>query len=178
MAEEYTGLFGFVFKSFKNAIFPDRNKGKEVFYQGSRQMDSTSRRYYEKELGAVMGPSLGFDEAFGYSEPFRRFVQREGFEPQANEIPNTWSLRPAAHKILRARAPATSCLPLSVTEYFGWLLKTQAALFHCTDLLRSLRPAAHKKPRARAGQRAGHQATSGNERSLFCAGPRPSQLLR
>ena len=52
-------------------------------------MESTSRRYYEKELGAVMGPSLGFDEAFGYSEPFRRFVQREGFEPQANEIPNT-----------------------------------------------------------------------------------------
>jgi len=104
MAEEYTGLFGFVFKSFKNALFPDRNKGKEVFYQGSRQMDSTSRRYYEKELGAVMGPSLGFDEAFGYSEPFRRFVQREGFEPQANEIPNTGSLRPAAHKNPRARA--------------------------------------------------------------------------
>ena len=24
-----------------------------------------------------------------YTEPFRRFVQREGFEPQANEIPNT-----------------------------------------------------------------------------------------
>jgi hypothetical protein len=68
-------------------LFPD--KGKEVFYQGSRQMESTSRRYYEKELGAVMGPSLGFDEAFGYSEPFRRFVQREGIEPQANEIPNT-----------------------------------------------------------------------------------------
>jgi hypothetical protein len=28
-------------------------------------------------------------EHFGYTEPFRRFVQREGFEPQANEIPNT-----------------------------------------------------------------------------------------
>ena len=26
---------------------------------------------------------------FGYSEPVRRFIQREGFEPQANEIPNT-----------------------------------------------------------------------------------------
>ena len=24
-----------------------------------------------------------------YTEPFRRFVQREGFKPQANEIPNT-----------------------------------------------------------------------------------------
>jgi len=28
-------------------------------------------------------------EHFGYTEPLRRFVQREGFEPQANEIPNT-----------------------------------------------------------------------------------------
>jgi hypothetical protein len=28
-------------------------------------------------------------EHFGYSEPLRRFIQREGFEPQANEIPNT-----------------------------------------------------------------------------------------
>ena len=27
-------------------------------------------------------------EHFGYSEPFRRFVQRESFEPQANAIPN------------------------------------------------------------------------------------------
>jgi len=36
-----------------------------------------------------MGPSPGFNEAFGYTEPLRRFIQREGFEPQANEIPNT-----------------------------------------------------------------------------------------
>ena len=27
-------------------------------------------------------------EHFGYSEPLRRFIQRESFEPQANEIPN------------------------------------------------------------------------------------------
>jgi hypothetical protein len=26
---------------------------------------------------------------FGYTEPFRKFVQREDFTPQANEIPNT-----------------------------------------------------------------------------------------
>jgi hypothetical protein len=26
---------------------------------------------------------------FGYTEPFRRFVQHETFTPQANEIPNT-----------------------------------------------------------------------------------------
>ena len=27
-------------------------------------------------------------EFFGYTEPFRRFVQNETFSPQANEIPN------------------------------------------------------------------------------------------
>ena len=71
------------------ALFPDHNQGKDVYFQGSRQMTSTSRRYFEKELGAGMGPAPGFSEMFGYSEPLRRFIQREGFEPQANEIPNT-----------------------------------------------------------------------------------------
>jgi hypothetical protein len=70
-------------------VFPDIDQGKEVFFQGSRQMDNFSRRYYEKELGAGIGPSPSMKEHFGYTEPFRRFVQREGFEPQANEIPNT-----------------------------------------------------------------------------------------
>ena len=51
-------------------------------------MTNTSRRYYEMELGAGLGPSPGFSEHFGYTEPLRRFIQREGFEPQANEIPN------------------------------------------------------------------------------------------
>ena len=72
-----------------NAIFPDHDKGKEVFYQGSRQMTSTSRRYYERELGAGIGPSMSGDEMFGYTEPLRRFIQHEGFTPQANEIANT-----------------------------------------------------------------------------------------
>jgi hypothetical protein len=63
--------------------------GKEVDYQGSRQIDNFSRRYYEKELGAGAGPSLSGSEMFGYTEPFRRFVQHETFSPQANEIPNT-----------------------------------------------------------------------------------------
>jgi hypothetical protein len=70
-------------------IVPSHNQGKDVYSQGSRQMTSTSRRYFEKELGAGMGPSPGMEEMFGYSEPLRRFIQREGFEPQANEIPNT-----------------------------------------------------------------------------------------
>jgi len=76
-------------KHMLSAFFPDVNKGRDVYYQGSRQMTSTSRRYYEIELGARIGPSPGFSEAFGYTEPLRRFIQREGFEPQANEIPNT-----------------------------------------------------------------------------------------
>ena len=80
-------------KSILNALFPDHNKGKDVYYQGSRQMTSTSRRYFEKELGTGMGPAPGFSEMFGYSEPLRRFIQREGFEPQANEITNTMSAR-------------------------------------------------------------------------------------
>lgn len=69
---------------------PDTNTlGKEVDYQGSRQLDNFSRRYYEKELGAGIRPSPGFSEAFGYTEPFRRFVRHETFSPQANETPNT-----------------------------------------------------------------------------------------
>ena len=53
-----------------------------------RQIDSFTRRYYEKELGAGVGPIPLRNEHFGYTEPFRRFVQNETFSPQANEIPN------------------------------------------------------------------------------------------
>ena len=52
-------------------------------------MSNLSRRYYERELGAGYGPSPTLKEGFGYSEPLRRFIQRESFEPQANEISNT-----------------------------------------------------------------------------------------
>jgi hypothetical protein len=51
-------------------------------------MTNVSRRYYERELGAGLGPSPTLKEHFGYSEPLRRFIQRESFESQANEIPN------------------------------------------------------------------------------------------
>ena len=88
-AVEYTGLFGFVAKSVWSSLFPDHDKGKEVYYQGSRQIDNVSRRYYEMELGAGIGPSLSGTEHFGYTEPIRRCIQREDFTPQANEIPNT-----------------------------------------------------------------------------------------
>ena len=102
---EYTGLYGFIAQSGYNAVFPDINQGKQVYYQGSRQIDNFSRRYYERELGAGIGPSPSMKEHFGYTEPFRRFVQRESFTPQANEIRNARSPRPACHKKSRARAP-------------------------------------------------------------------------
>jgi len=63
--------------------------------QGTRSLlprispDNFSRRYYERERGAGIGPAPSLREHFGYTEPFRRFVQREDFSPQANEIPNT-----------------------------------------------------------------------------------------
>lgn len=86
---EFPGLPGFITRSIYNAVVPDTNKGHKTFLQGSRQMDNFSRRYYEAELGAAMGPNPSGDSGlFGYSEPFRRFVQRETGLAQANEIPN------------------------------------------------------------------------------------------
>ena len=35
-------------------------------------MDSISRRYYEKELGAGIGPAPGLNEYFGYTVSFRQ----------------------------------------------------------------------------------------------------------
>jgi hypothetical protein len=88
MFAEYTGLYGFVAQSGYNALLPNYDKGRQAFFQGSRQMTNFSRRYYEQELGAGIGPAASGKEHFGYTEPFRRFVQREDFTPQANEIPN------------------------------------------------------------------------------------------
>ena len=78
-----------VLKMVRHQSSNTNSLGKEVDYQGSRQIDSFTRRYYEKELGAGVGPSPSMKEHFGYTEPFRRFVQHETFSPQANEIPNT-----------------------------------------------------------------------------------------
>jgi hypothetical protein len=78
-----------VLKTVRYQSSDTNSLGKEVDYQGSRQIDSFTRRYYEKELGAGVGPSPSMKEHFGYTEPFRRFVQHETFTPQANEIPNT-----------------------------------------------------------------------------------------
>jgi hypothetical protein len=51
---EFIGLRGFIMKSVFNSVYPDQNKGKDVYLQGSRQMDSLSRQYYERNLGAGM----------------------------------------------------------------------------------------------------------------------------
>ena len=89
IGKEYTGAMGFFAGAAWDSLFPDHNQGKDVYYQGSRQMTNLSRRYYEREMGAGMAPSTNLKEFFGYTEPLRRFIQREGFEPQANEIRNT-----------------------------------------------------------------------------------------
>lgn len=86
---DYIGLPGFVGRSFWQKLFPDEHK--EVFLQGSRNIDSTARRYYERELGAGFLPSPDMEEGFGYSEPFRRFVQKEQPTQQANEISNSFA---------------------------------------------------------------------------------------
>ena len=86
-ASEYTGLIGFINRSLYRAIFPKEQQGKSVAFQGSRQMDSISRQYYEKELGAGMGPGSS-GEPFGYTEPLRRFIQPEDTAAQANELQN------------------------------------------------------------------------------------------
>jgi hypothetical protein len=52
-------------------------------------MDSLSRQYYERNLGAGMFVSPETENGLvGYSEPLRRFIQHEGFSPQVNEIQN------------------------------------------------------------------------------------------
>jgi hypothetical protein len=52
-------------------------------------MDSLSRQYYERNLGAGMFVSPETENGLvGYSEPLRRFIQHEGFTPQVNEIQN------------------------------------------------------------------------------------------
>ena len=86
---EFIGLPGFVMKSVFNSLYPDQSKGKDVYLQGSRQMDSLSRQYYERNLGAGMFVSPETENGLvGYSEPLRRFIQHEGFTPQVNEIEN------------------------------------------------------------------------------------------
>jgi hypothetical protein len=94
---EYTGLPGFIATTLygKAGSPAGGTAGQDVMLQGSRQMTSWSRLYYQRELGAGLGlnPSDMGGMPFGYTEALRRFIQPEkagGQSPAqyANEIPN------------------------------------------------------------------------------------------
>jgi very-short-patch-repair endonuclease len=89
IASEFIGLPGYTARILSQKAFPDNNKGKTAYLQGSRQMDSLARSYYESNLGEGLGPNFGSEEAIGYTEPIRRFIQRDPAGVQANDIPNT-----------------------------------------------------------------------------------------
>jgi hypothetical protein len=88
---DFIGLPGFIAKTLYEDVTPDPTKrGRNIFLEGSRQMDAASRGYYDLELGAGMfvNPS-GELSTFGYTEPYRRFIQRETGLSDANEIRNS-----------------------------------------------------------------------------------------
>lgn len=85
---ELVGLPGFIARTLYGNAYPGE-KGKDVYFQGSRQMTNISRRYYEKELGAGVGPNPDLTNTLGYTEPLRRFIQPEPQRFEANDIPNT-----------------------------------------------------------------------------------------
>lgn len=91
IAAEFVGMPGFLAKSLKNKIRPDNeNRGKEIFFSSSRQLNNTSRLYYEGEYGAGLGVAPGHAglEQFEFSEPLRRFIQRDPKRLEANELKN------------------------------------------------------------------------------------------
>ena len=167
IAAEYTGLYGFIAKSGYQAVFPDQNQGRQVFYQGSRQMDNFSRRYYERELGAGIGPSPSMKEHFGYTEPFRRFVQRESFTPQANEIPNTMpSWMPGDDYMTNFRVGDPY---VKVDQGFARLPGAGYEAIHQELTTRVLCPAGNKKPSRGCAREPAHSLF----RSLWSAVRRP-----
>jgi hypothetical protein len=157
-------------------------------------MTDISRRYYERELGAGLGPSPSLKEHFGYSEPLRRFIQRASFEPQANEIPNTMpSWLPGDDYMTNfkvgdpyvrvddgyARLPGAGyealhpeLKGLNAEDYpdIHKLRILSDVAPYSKEYTRSLRPAAHKKPRARAGGQAAGFAVSSRENTASDAG--------
>ncbi len=86
---DYIGLPGFIMRSAYNAAYPTQGSKQPVYLQGSRQMASASRGYYEKNLGACCFISPDTEHGLtGYTEPLRRFIQPESYAPQVNEIQN------------------------------------------------------------------------------------------
>lgn len=86
-AEDLIGLRGFFLKSLRRRLGLTMEDSDTVYLQGSRQMDSLARRYYEMELGAMSGVSAD-GGLYGFSEPLRRFIQRDDETLQVNDIPN------------------------------------------------------------------------------------------
>lgn len=86
---ELIGLPGFIARTLYSNQFPPKKPGQEVYLQGSRMMQNISRRYYEKELGAGVGPNPDLSSTLGYTEPLRRFIQPEPKRIEVNSIPNT-----------------------------------------------------------------------------------------
>lgn len=85
---ELIGLPGFIARTLYSNVLPNKDIGKDVYFQGSRSMESVSRRYYEKELGAGIGPNFDLTNTLGYTEPLRRFIQPEPQRVTVNQIPN------------------------------------------------------------------------------------------
>lgn len=85
-ALEFIGLPGFLIQSAYNRVTLN-GRPNPALLQGSRQMENVSRRYYEREIGALIGVSPE-GSMYGFSEPLRRFIQPEKLGPQVNEIPN------------------------------------------------------------------------------------------
>lgn len=87
---DLVGMPGFIAKSLHERFFPHHDLGKETFLEGSRNMTSASRRYYEKEFGAMAGPNPSGNEMepYGYSEAIRRFIQPEHELKKVNPLRN------------------------------------------------------------------------------------------
>jgi very-short-patch-repair endonuclease len=89
IASEFIGLPGYIGRTLLGKAFPDKTLGQKTYLQGSRQIDSLARSYYELNIGEGLGPNFGSDETIGYTEPIRRFIQRDPAGIQVNDIPNT-----------------------------------------------------------------------------------------
>jgi very-short-patch-repair endonuclease/endonuclease YncB( thermonuclease family) len=86
---EFIGLPGYVGRVLLGKVTDNPNKKPDVYLQGSRQIDSLSKQYYESNLGEGLGPQVGEGGSIGYTEPVRRFIQRDTAGVQANDIKNT-----------------------------------------------------------------------------------------
>jgi very-short-patch-repair endonuclease len=86
---EFIGLTGYIGRIGVGKLFSNPNSHPDVYLQGSRQINSLAKQYYESNLGEGLGPQVGEGGSIGYTEPIRRFIQRDTSGIQANDIPNS-----------------------------------------------------------------------------------------